>query len=36
MLARTYMTTRIAELEAALSQYEPDHPLLAEIGVVAA
>lgn len=36
MLARTYMESRIADLEAALQIHEPDHPLLQEIGVVKA
>jgi hypothetical protein len=34
MLARTYMETRIADLEAALGLHDPHHPLLGEIGVV--
>lgn len=33
MLARTYMVSRIAELEAALFAHDPMHPLLREIGV---
>ena len=33
MLARTYMVQRIADLEKALSEHDPDHPLLAEIGI---
>lgn len=33
MLARTYMETRIADLESALALHDPDHPLLREIGI---
>lgn len=36
MLARTYMESRIADLESALAAHDPSHPLLAEVGVVAA
>lgn len=36
MLARTYLEGRIADLEAALRELAPDHPLLAEIGLAAA
>lgn len=36
MLARTYMTRRIADLEAALSIHDPGHPLLREIGMAEA
>lgn len=36
MLARTYMESRIADLEAALAKLEPAHPLLTEIGVAVA
>lgn len=34
MLARTYMESRITDLEAALAQHEPNHPLLREVGLV--
>ena len=33
MMARQYMLGRIADLEKALATHEPNHPLLAEIGV---
>lgn len=33
MLARTYMESRIADLEAALALLAPAHPLLAEVGI---
>lgn len=33
MLARNYLLTRIADLEAALAQHEPTHALLLEVGV---
>ena len=34
MLARTYMESRIADLEVALASLDPNHPLLHEIGLV--
>lgn len=34
MKARRYMESRIKDLEAALAAVQPDHPLLAEVGVV--
>jgi hypothetical protein len=33
MLARSYMTQRIAALELALGEVDPGHPLLLEVGV---
>lgn len=36
MLARTYMESRITDLEAALALHDSDHPLLREVGVVTA
>lgn len=33
MLARTYLESRIRDLEAALSCHEPEHPLLREVGI---
>lgn len=33
MLARTYMVSRIRDLEAALADANPNHPLLCEVGV---
>src|SRR5690606_10180518 len=36
MLARTYLESRISDLEAALSEVCPDHPLLSEVSVVSA
>jgi endogenous inhibitor of DNA gyrase (YacG/DUF329 family) len=33
MLARRYMLSRIADLESALRLVQPDHPLLAEVGI---
>jgi hypothetical protein len=34
MLARRYMESRIKDLEAALAAVQPDHPLLAEAGLM--
>jgi hypothetical protein len=36
MLARTYMESRIADLESALALHDSDHPLLREVGVATA
>lgn len=36
MLARTYMQSRITDLESALAQHAPNHPLLQEVGVITA
>lgn len=33
MLARRYYESRIADLEAALQETQPDHPLLGEVGI---
>ena len=36
MMARTYMESRIRDLESALALHDPNHPLLLEVGVVGA
>jgi len=36
MMARTYMESRIRDLEFALALHDPNHPLLLEVGVVGA